>query len=155
MSYTGEPGAHLLCHCADCRKITGATYSNNLVLPESQFRLESGILSLFSFPLVSTFNPVLLILPQFSELIKSGKPKTASKKADSGKTITSHFCNNCGTTLYRTGDSFPGQVILKAGVLDDGNWPNENVPRGELYIKERVNWMPAISGAAQMEGMPS
>ncbi|ATZ46770.1 hypothetical protein BCIN_02g01330 [Botrytis cinerea B05.10] len=42
ISYTGEPGAHLLCHCTDCRKITGATYSNNIVLPEGQFKLESG-----------------------------------------------------------------------------------------------------------------
>ncbi|TGO22190.1 hypothetical protein BPAE_0178g00080 [Botrytis paeoniae] len=125
ISYTGEPGAHLLCHCTDCRKITGATYSNNIVLPEGQFKLESG------------------------------NPKTISKKADSGNQITSHFCGDCGTTLYRTGDSFPNQVIIKAGVLDDGNWPNENVPKGELYVKERVKWLSEIPGATQMEGMPS
>ncbi|KAF7898945.1 uncharacterized protein EAF01_008158 [Botrytis porri] len=125
ISYTGEPGAHLLCHCTDCRKITGATYSNNVVLPEGQFKLESG------------------------------NPKTISKKADSGNQITSHFCGDCGTTLYRTGDSFPNQVILKAGVLDDVNWPNENVPKGELYVKERVKWLSEIPDAAQMEGMPS
>ncbi|KAF7933332.1 uncharacterized protein EAE98_000592 [Botrytis deweyae] len=125
ISYTGEPGAHLLCHCTDCRKITGATYSNNIVLPEGQFKLESG------------------------------NPKTISKKADSGNQVTSHFCGDCGTTLYRTGDSFPNQVILKAGVLDDDNWPNENVPKGELFVKERVKWLSEIPGAAQMEGMPS
>ncbi|KAF7960121.1 hypothetical protein EAE96_001720 [Botrytis aclada] len=125
ISYTGEPGAHLLCHCTDCRKITGATYSNNIVLPDGQFKLESG------------------------------KPKTISKKADSGNQITSHFCGDCGTTLYRTGDSFPNQVIIKAGVLDDDSWPNENVPKGELFVKERVKWLSEIPGAAQMEGMPS
>ncbi|TGO63724.1 hypothetical protein BCON_0011g00670 [Botryotinia convoluta] len=132
ISYTGEPGAHLLCHCTDCRKITGATYSNNIVLPEGQFKLES-----------------------VHHLTPPGKPKTISKKADSGNQITSHFCGDCGTTLYRTGDSFPNQVIIKAGVLDDDNWPNENVPKGELYVKERVKWLSKIPGAAQMEGMPS
>ncbi|KAM3077380.1 hypothetical protein ACMFMG_006730 [Clarireedia jacksonii] len=85
----------------------------------------------------------------------AGKPKTISKKADSGNEITSHFCGDCGTTIYRTGDSFPGKVVLKAGVLDDANWPNEHVPKGELFVSERVKWMPAISDADQMKGMPS
>ncbi|ATZ46769.1 hypothetical protein BCIN_02g01330 [Botrytis cinerea B05.10] len=125
ISYTGEPGAHLLCHCTDCRKITGATYSNNIVLPEGQFKLESGI------------------------------PKSISKKADSGNQVTSHFCGDCGTTLYRTGESFPNQVVVKAGVLDDDSWPNENVPKGEMFVTERVKWLPEVPGAAQMEGMPS
>ncbi|PQE12884.1 hypothetical protein CJF30_00002763 [Rutstroemia sp. NJR-2017a BBW] len=125
VNFSGEPAAHLLCHCLDCRKITGATYSNNILLPEEQFNLESG------------------------------KPKTIAKKADSGNEITSHFCGDCGTTLYRTGDSFPGKVILKAGVLDDINWASEHVPKGELFVSERVKWMPAVSDADQMQGMPS
>ncbi|APA05850.1 hypothetical protein SS1G_01765 [Sclerotinia sclerotiorum 1980 UF-70] len=125
ISYTGEPDAHVLCHCKDCHKISGATYSNNLVLPEGQFKLESG------------------------------KPKTITKTADSGKKITSHFCGDCGTTLYRTGDTFANQVILKAGVLDDENWANENVPKGELYAGGRVKWVSAIPGAAQIDKMPS
>jgi hypothetical protein len=84
-----------------------------------------------------------------------GKPKEISKTADTGKKITSHFCPDCGTTLYRTGESFPGAVIIKAGVLDDPNFPNNNVPGGELFVGSRVNWNSEINGAQQMEGMPS
>lgn len=54
----------------------------------------------------------------------------------------------------RTGESFPGAVIIKTGVLDDPNWPNENVPKGELFIDERVPWTSAIKGANQLKGMP-
>ncbi|CZT11904.1 related to DUF636 domain protein [Rhynchosporium agropyri] len=124
VNFDGEPNAHLLCHCLDCRKIGGASYSNNLVVPEDTFKVE-------------------------------GKPKEISKQADSGKKITSHFCPDCGTTLFRTGESFPGAVIIKTGIFDDPKWADNNPPKGELYVKERVQWVPALDGAAQIEGMPS
>jgi len=84
-----------------------------------------------------------------------GKPKEITKTADSGKKITSHFCPDCGTTLFRTGESFPGAVIIKAGVLDDPNFPNNNVPVGELFVGHRVKWNSEIDGAQQLSGMPS
>jgi len=123
MSYSGEPNAHVLCHCLDCKKISGSTYSNNVVVPENNFKLVSG------------------------------SPKTISKVADSGKNITSHFCGDCGTTVYRTGESFPNAVIIKAGVLDDPEWASKNVPKGELFAPRRVEWVPVIEGAAQVPAM--
>ncbi|KUJ09120.1 uncharacterized protein LY89DRAFT_598786 [Mollisia scopiformis] len=134
LSYTGELNAHALCHCLDCRKIGGSSYSNNLIVPEQNFKLHSGISFFFSIMLC--------------------KPKEISKTADSGKTIVSHFCPDCGTTLFRTGESFPGAVIIKAGVLDDPNFPSQNVPKAELFAPERIAWIPAIEGAAQLPGMP-
>jgi len=124
VSYNGEPVTHALCHCLDCRKISGATYSDNIIVKEEQFKLESGT------------------------------PKELTKIADSGKPITSYFCGDCGTTLYRRGDNFPGQVLIKAGVLDDPNWVNQNTPNVELFNVTRVNWFPAIEGAGQVAGMP-
>ncbi|KAG9233134.1 Mss4-like protein [Amylocarpus encephaloides] len=125
LQYSGEPNAHVLCHCLDCRKISGGSYSNNIVVPEDNFKLLAG------------------------------KPKTISKKADGGNEITSHFCGDCGTTLMRTGPSFPNAVVIKAGVLDDPKWPDENIPKGELFVGERVKMHGPIDGAAQMGGMPS
>jgi hypothetical protein len=83
-----------------------------------------------------------------------GTPKTISKVADSGKNITSHFCPDCGTTLYRTGESFPGKHIIKAGIFDDPEWPNKNVPKAELFAPERIGWLPQIKDAAQVPAMP-
>ncbi|TVY84883.1 hypothetical protein LSUE1_G001075 [Lachnellula suecica] len=125
VNYTGEPNAHVLCHCLDCRKISGSAYSNNIIVPDGNFKLVSGT------------------------------PKTFTKTADSGNTIVSHFCGDCGTTVYRTGDSFPGANIVKVGVMDDPEWPTKNVPKGELFAGQRVPWAKEVDGAAQMPGMPS
>lgn len=78
-----------------------------------------------------------------------GTPKTISKTADSGKTITSYFCGDCGTTLYRDAGSFPGSKIIKAGVLDDLDALNKAKPGLELYSKRRVEWVPEAPGAKQ------
>ena len=52
--------------------------------------------------------------------------------------------------MYRKGDSFPGQVIIKSGILDDPKWVNENQPKGELFAGSRAEWMEPIEGAAQL-----
>jgi hypothetical protein len=51
----------VLCHCYDCRKIGGSTYSSNLIYPEDKFK------------------------------ITKGTPKQHKKTADSGNEITSMF----------------------------------------------------------------
>lgn len=142
MSYSGEPNAHALCHCLDCRKISGSSYSNNVIVPEANFKLESGMRSPSSNTIRTRPDNV------------AGKPKEISKTADTGKNIISHFCADCGTTLFRTGDSFPQAVIIKAGILDDPEWPNQNIPKVELFAPERVKWTSALEGAAQLPGMP-
>lgn len=60
-SIEGEPVMNALCHCLDCRKISGSVYSTNAVYPEGGFKLLKGT------------------------------PKQHTKTADGGNTITSHF----------------------------------------------------------------
>jgi len=50
-----------LCHCADCRKTTGSTYSTNGIYPEAAFK------------------------------VTQGTPKVFTKTADSGNAMESHF----------------------------------------------------------------
>ncbi|RVX69162.1 hypothetical protein B0A52_07138 [Exophiala mesophila] len=126
IEYSGEPAMTALCHCGDCRKISGGNYSNNIVVPSANFS------------------------------ITSGKPKEISKTADSGKSITSGFCPDCGTTLFRYGDSFggvDGMRIIKAGILDDVNVINSIKPGAELFSNERVSWVSALEGAGQVNNM--
>jgi len=125
ISYTGEPEANMLCHCLDCRKISGSSYSCNIVVDDSNFKLEKGT------------------------------PKSISKIADSGKKITSYFCGDCGTTLFRKGEFLPGKHVVKYGVMDDPDWPKNNVPKMEIYASHKVPWWPQIEGASQVDCMPS
>jgi len=37
ISYTGTPIAQGLCHCWDCRKLSGSTYSTNVIVPADGF----------------------------------------------------------------------------------------------------------------------
>ncbi|KAJ9641058.1 hypothetical protein H2199_005726 [Coniosporium tulheliwenetii] len=123
ITYSGEPKMKCLCHCLDCRKISGSTYSTNVVVPEDGFE------------------------------VTSGTPKTISKTADGGETITSFFCGDCGSTMYRESGSFPGLKIVKAGVMDDVEALAEAKPDAELYTKTRVNWVQPVPGADQKDAM--
>ncbi|KAF2243950.1 hypothetical protein BU26DRAFT_492860 [Trematosphaeria pertusa] len=119
----GDPVMQALCHCVDCRKITGSTYSTNSIYPESGFK------------------------------VTQGTTKTHSKTADGGNTITSHFCPDCGSTMWREGPSFPGLKIVKTGTLDDVNALANAKPGAELYAPTRVSWVAAVEGAEQKQGM--
>jgi hypothetical protein len=86
--------------------------------------------------------------PNFKVL--SGTPKKWAKTADSGQTITSFFCGNCGSTLYRESGSFPGTKIVKGGTAVK---VDSFKPTIELYAAERVKWQPEIQGADQKTAM--
>ncbi|KAI5922484.1 Mss4-like protein [Camillea tinctor] len=119
-SYEGQPSVKALCYCTDCRKVSGSTYSTNLIVPESSFR------------------------------VTAGKPKRISKKADSGNEITSFFCPDCGTTLWRQTVAFPGSKIVKAGTLDDDITITKEIPTIELWTSRRPGWVPGLPGTMQL-----
>ncbi|KAL2842025.1 Mss4-like protein [Aspergillus pseudoustus] len=88
VSFTGDPALQALCHCTDCRRISGSAFSTNALIPDANFTLVRG------------------------------SPKVFEKVGEeSGLPIRSFFCGNCGTTCFREGGAFPGVKILKAGIL--------------------------------------
>ncbi|KAH9215495.1 Mss4-like protein [Leptodontidium sp. 2 PMI_412] len=114
-----------LCHCLDCRKITSSLWAYNIIVSNEQLK------------------------------VLRGTPKEYTKTADSGKSITTCFCPNCGTTLFRYGESFGGKTgtkIIKAGILDDLNVINNGQPTKEVYTARRVTWLMPQEGAAQYKG---
>lgn len=79
-------------------------------------------------------------------LIPPGTPKTFTKTADSGRSITSYFCPECGTTVYREGEWLEGHKILKTGVLDDPEWQSAKAPESEAWAQRKVRWLPELAG---------
>ncbi|KAI0503413.1 Mss4-like protein [Xylaria bambusicola] len=122
-SIEGEPLGKAICHCLDCRKITGSTYSTNIIVAGPNFKLLSGT------------------------------PKSIAKTADSGKEIVSHFCGDCGSTLFRDGVSFGDGKVIKAGTLDDINALDDAKPAVELFAAHRAGWVVEVPGAAQKAAM--
>ncbi|GAB7345835.1 hypothetical protein MBLNU457_4092t1 [Dothideomycetes sp. NU457] len=122
--FSGEPAATALCHCRDCQKIGGSTYSTNIIVSGDGFK------------------------------VTKGNTKTYSKKADSGNTITTHFCPDCGSSMFREGETFGSSKVIKVGTLDSPSAFQDYKPQVELYTPERVSWVSEINGAAQKSGMP-
>jgi hypothetical protein len=123
-SYEGDIQGKALCHCRDCQKITGSTYSTNIIVPGDNFK------------------------------VTAGSPKEFSKTADSGNKITSHFCGDCGSTLWRDGATFGPNKVIKVGSLDDSKALEDAKPGVELYVPERISWVHGVQEASQLKGMP-
>lgn len=96
-------------------------------------------------------------MPSEQVKITKGAPKEISTTANSGKRMTNCFCPDCGTTLFRYGDTFGGRdglLVLKAGIMDDADVINNTKPGAELFAPRRIDWVEGIGGAAQVEEMP-
>ncbi|KAL7919130.1 Mss4-like protein [Trichoderma austrokoningii] len=89
--YDTEPIAKVLCHCNDCRKISGSSYNVNFLIPDAAFQ------------------------------VTTSTPKAFSKVANSGQTIVSYFCGDCGSMMWRESPSSGHNKVLKAGTLDDSD----------------------------------
>jgi hypothetical protein len=83
--------------------------------------------------------------------VTKGTPKEFPKKADSGKTITSFFCGDCGSTLWRHSETYADSIIIKVGTLDGSSALEDAKPVAELFVVNRPSWLPAIAGTEQKE----
>ncbi|KUJ13280.1 uncharacterized protein LY89DRAFT_651401 [Mollisia scopiformis] len=129
-SFTGEPISQAICHCIPCRKVSGGAFTTNILVQSTSFTLLSG----------------------------AEKLKTYALKHPAGMTLTYHFCETCGTKIYKEGDAdaFKGVFIVQAGTLDSAEGEKEmglkDVKIGaELWVKERVGWLGEQPGAVQCQ----
>ncbi|KAI4843172.1 hypothetical protein E4T44_06886 [Aureobasidium sp. EXF-8845] len=122
-SYEGKPANSAICHCTDCRKISGSAFSTNIIVPTSSFSLLTGT------------------------------PKKYSATADSGRKVTTVFCDNCGSSLWREGDmsTAEGILVVRVGVLDGREALEEGGPKAEVYTCERAKWLGEREGVEQFE----
>lgn len=82
----------------------------------------------------------------------TGTPKTFTKTVDSGHGMTSFFCGDCGSTLYRESDGIPGIIVIKVGLIDGNEEDFKNaIPEVEQFTRSRVSWIPAVPGVEQVE----
>ena len=80
------------CHCKNCQRASGSGGTVNAVVPSDSFKLTKG------------------------------KTRQYDDKATkSGRTLSRHFCENCGSPIYSHRNPNPGFVVVRAGSLDDSN----------------------------------
>jgi hypothetical protein len=79
--------------------------------------------------------------PQFgvlkSTVTLNGTPREHSLTADSGNHVTSTFCANCGSPLYKTSSGVPDMMFFHAATLDD---PASYRPDNIVWSESRQPW---------------
>ncbi|PWY88676.1 hypothetical protein BO94DRAFT_623756 [Aspergillus sclerotioniger CBS 115572] len=128
IEYTGQPLMSALCHCLDCRKLTGSPYTYSYVVKSAELNV--------------TGKPKEV-------------PKTADSGSDI-KNYFCPDCGTPLFGGKVKSDGTPEEVtILRAGIFDDSGILNERKPEAEIYTDRRLAWVEPIEGAAQFSGMPS
>jgi hypothetical protein len=86
----GEGFLHCICHCGNCQKTTGSTFSCIVTYKPSDFRF-----------------------------LKTETLKIFNDKGDSGKEVHRNFCGTCGCPIVSFADAAPDMAFVKVGSLDD------------------------------------
>jgi hypothetical protein len=79
--------------------------------------------------------------PQFAlaraTVALEGKPEHYAFKADSGNTVESCFCPNCGSPVYKTSSGYSDFMFFHAATLDD---PSQYRPQSVVWARSRQPW---------------
>jgi hypothetical protein len=92
--------------------------------------------SLFSFNLVI----------READYEQSGETTIYQDKGDSGQPVYRHFCAVCGSPIFAKTALAPGNVVVKAGTLDNMAGLQ---PKAEIYTNHAVEWLAPVAGAAR------
>lgn len=81
-----------------------------------------------------------------------GTPKQFAHKADSGNTLTKHFCGNCGSTLFTSNSAREGMMGIMAGVVNN----IEDVkPQFNVFVSSKIPSTPLDAELPAHQKMPS
>jgi hypothetical protein len=105
--YDGEVGPASYCHCEDCRRCTGSAFNVGVRLNRTHFH------------------------------VTAGAPKGFTKRADSGRELTRHFCPACGSPIFTSAPKHPDHIYVKAGTFDD---PGLVRPERQAWVASAVAW---------------
>ena len=81
----------------------------------------------------------------------TGQMSEYAMTADSGGTVTHHFCPTCGAQLYTKTTNSPGGINIVATTLDN---PDIFSPQVSVYASNATPWDPPKEGVPQFEKMP-
>ncbi|MDA8012284.1 MAG: GFA family protein [Gammaproteobacteria bacterium] len=81
----------------------------------------------------------------------SGETASYSVTADSGNTVTRHFCPTCGNRMFHHNTGRPGIVTLPAGCFENSDW---FAPQIVVYTRNRPAWDLTTNEVPNFEEMP-
>jgi hypothetical protein len=106
---TGDPALVSSCHCFACQRRTGAVFGSTSFFKRSQ------IASI------------------------DGAHKTFTRQGDSGRSLTFHFCPDCGTTVFWEAEGTPEMLSVAVGAFADPLFP---APVRTVWAENKHGWLP-------------
>lgn len=91
-SADAQPLATAVCHCKNCQKQSGSSFSIIIGVPAASLRLSGASLAVFE------------------------------DRGESGQPVRRLFCPKCGSPVVSEVAVTPGVTWIKAGTLDDATW---------------------------------
>ncbi|CAG8267849.1 unnamed protein product [Penicillium nalgiovense] len=145
IEYSGQPLASALCHCLDCRKLTGGPYSFNFIVRSAELHVSGS--------------------PK--EVPKTSDSGNAIKNyfcPDCGLYYTEiagrqhhDLTRVIGTPLFgrkiKPNGDRDETTVVRAGIFDNIGILHERTPVVEIYTEQRLKWLSPIEGADQFTGM--
>ena len=104
----GEPDFVVVCHCLACQRRTGSPFGTGVYYPRERVTSIDGDVG------------------------------TYTRTADSGRSLTNHFCPNCGTNVYWTLEMRPDHMGIAIGCFDD---PHFARPARTIWTEHQHDWV--------------
>jgi hypothetical protein len=112
-----DPERVSICHCTDCQALTGSPFRVTVICSAEQVRV-------------------------------TGKsPNLYAKTGDNGQTRLQHFCGECGTPLFTSGDS--GDWGIRWGSISQRD---QLRPKRQIWCRSAVSW---INDIERLPGRPT
>ncbi|KAJ5173304.1 hypothetical protein N7492_005897 [Penicillium capsulatum] len=139
--------AQALCHCIDCRKLTGTLFSYSFVFKSTDLDISGS-------------PKAVAKMAESGNAIKNYfcPDCGAYHRIEDAKQQLTQFL---GTPLFgrrskqKTGGDFDDETIVRAGIFDDVGLLQARKPDVEIYTDRRLEWITPIEGADQVCGMLS
>jgi hypothetical protein len=112
-----DPAKVGICYCTDCQTLSSSAFATFVPVPKEAFRL------------------------------RTGKPKTYVKTAESGARWAQVFCPECGTRIYAAAASDPQIFSVRVGTLRQRA---ELPPRAQLWCRSALPWVMDLGSIRQL-----
>jgi hypothetical protein len=96
------------CHCRDCQRNSGSAFATLMIFKKDAVAVSGDALASFTH------------------------------KGDSGKSVSRHFCRQCGSPVFAEYAVTPDFRVIMAGTLDD---PALIAPQWNIYTASKQPWV--------------
>ena len=114
-----DPAKVSICHCTDCQSLTGSAYRVNVKCHGGQVRLAGAA------------------------------PKVYAKIGDNGRTRFQHFCANCGSPLFTSGEEGADDWGIRWGSIRQRD---QLRPARQIWCRSAVPWLDDVT---ELPGRPT